>query len=613
MTPDTDSGHQQSAQRRRAPFWLCALGLPQYPGIFICFVSAALSHHLYDILRHADYADLPAEALEALIIGVVATAAGVALVRRWAADGEAALSRLSLILLPGLLFVFAPFRYAQVCRWTGWCQFWSDAFLVLALALCGLAALHVWRTEHRGGAWPARARIARLPASALYPLTLMLCLIVLAWRGHDRLVHPELFAEGGRQFVSDALAHGWWSLGRAYDGFYHTVPRLLALLATSLVPVAYIPAVTVAGCFAIAGAVCAFIARPAFRWLIPSDAARVTAALLGCLVPGLQEVFANLPDLHYLLFVVLALLLLKDPGLPYRNWELALAALVVASSGLVAAMAPVLAVRWWYRLRPAPGRAATPGATAREIALSAIILIPAMIKALLVLGGDAAGGGDQPSPTDGFDPLALLEAWGTVAVSMFLLHPFGGTVAVTEMVTVVSLSTLAVIAAAVFSGLFRALVRARGPRHAALVGAWVFTPFLLIALIAMFRHPALQMFLLDQDWHRFQWWMRYNYVFAVFGLIAWLLLLRPSGLMPGRSIRNTLAIVLCAAYISQANWYFDIQAYGTERRWQQSSAELERAVNTGCPRSVEVQIYPENWSFTYHTTTPNSGCGQVSD
>lgn len=581
------------------------LGLPQYPGIALFFVSAALSHHLFDIISHSDFEDLAAESLEALLIGVLATAITVALVARFrpAAGGEL-LDKLSVTLMPGILFVFAPFRYAQVCRWTDQCQYWSDMFLVLGAVLCALVGVYTWwdGLRRRIERWAAAAgrRLAGMPASRLFLLAWLLGTALLAWRGAGRLEHPELFAEGGRRFVADALNHGWLSLGFEYAGYYHVVPRLIALLVTATVPIAAVPAATTMISVAIAGAVSAFIARPAYRWLIPSDTVRVIAVLLLCLAPGLREVLGNLPNLHYLLFILLGLLALKDPDKPYRLWELGLAALVALSSGMAAALVPAIV------LRAGTALARGHGGAGRELALAAVVGVPTLATGLLALAAGGAGAGGA-SLSD-FSVATVISAWGTVATSSLLLHPLGGTVAVTEIMFTIPLWVLVLLALAVLAVLARRLIVRGHGRQAVYVGAWASGPFVLIVLLALARSPDLKMLVLEEHWRWYKWWMRYNYLFAASGVLLWLFLLKPARLLPGRSSASVLTLVLCAAYVSQANWYFDVPEYGEERRWARTSAALERAIETGCPRSVTVDIYPGNWTFTYYADKENPQC-----
>jgi len=611
------SGKNGHAGPARRTFGLAWLGLPAHPGIALFFLSLALSHHWYDIVKYSLYDQLAAESLEAALLGLLATALCVALARRLGSgDQNAVLSRLSLTLLPGVLFLFAPFRYAQLCRWLDHCQYWSDQFMVAGVVLCALVGLYTWweRAAACLAAWAStvRAGLERTPSWWLFLVVWIACIALLTWRGHGRLAHPELFAEGGRQFVAGALNHGWESLGFAYAGYFHTVPRLIALLAVSIAPVAYIPVFTSVSSILIAGAVSAFIVRPGFRWLIPSDAVRIVAALLLCLIPGLREVLANLPNLHYLLFVLLGLLIVKDPDEPYRAWELILAVLIVLSSGMVAALAPVVLLRLWLKMSASGGPsgiAARLRGNGREIALAAIIVLPTVAAGLSVLlGGPPAADQSTASPLAGADPAAVLSAWATVLAGSLFLHPIGGTVAVTEIMSTLPLWVLAVAGLAVFAALFHRLAVAADRRQSAYVLAWLSACFVLLLLLALVRNADLEMFLLDRQWFFFKWWMRYHYVFAAAGVLLWLFLLRPTGLLPARRAGNVLALTLCVAYASQAEWYFDIAQYGEQRRWSRTSAELEQAIQTGCPRRVTVRIYPGNWKFTYYAARENPSC-----
>lgn len=147
MKRGAHSGNRRPRGRLRRPFRLDWIGLPEYPGIVLFFLSVALSYHLFDVLlfeitKYSDYEALAAEPLKAALTGLLAAWISVTLVRRFrATDPGTVLSRLSITLLPGVLFIFAPFRYAQMCRWTDWCQYWSDLFLVAGIGLCVLAGL----------------------------------------------------------------------------------------------------------------------------------------------------------------------------------------------------------------------------------------------------------------------------------------------------------------------------------------------------------------------------------------------------------------------------------------------------------------------------------------
>ncbi len=590
-------------------------GAPQYAGILIFVCSVLLSSQfLWAIRHHPD--DLWVRASAAIALGFAGTALTVAIVRRLLRrNAHDTLQRLSLALAPGLLIVFAPFRYEQLCRWTDHCFYWTDVFIWLSITLIVVIALYEWSESIRRSVEKVTTLserwLARSSSTRRFWVVALSCFALLAWRGWGRLMQPELFAEGGSRFVADALNHGWRSLLFDYAGYYHSAPRLLALLGTSLVPVPQIPAFTGIGCFAAAAGVCAFIARPCFRWLIPSDAVRIAAALLLCLAPGLNEVLGNLPNLHYLFLLFIGLLTFKDPGQRYRAWELGLALLAVLTTGAAVIWAPAAIVRLWIkaRLKKTNADAPRPKTWDRDLALLGIIAIGMMLTLAGMLGG-AEPGLNRPENIvgEGVDPLALARSAAKVIAVFFLLHPFAGTVAVTEIVQWIPALALAIGAMAVLGQLMRSHLAA--DRHAAVlhISAWLTGPLALLALIGIMRPVGLEVFASEDHWQVFGWWMRYNYVFAASGLLLWLMLLRPTALLPARRLGNVFALTILCAYASQANWYFEIGPYGKERRWARSSATLEQAVRTGCPRIVRAAIYPNGWAVTYRARIPNPSC-----
>lgn len=608
------STSRPDTEQRPGPAWLRWTGLPEYPGVVLFFVCVAVSHELLEIVQGGKYHKLSYKPIEAALLGILLAAAFTALVRRFCPQrGVALLGALSVAMLPSILFVFAPFRYLIECRHWGTCDFWTNPLLLTGISLCIITGVFNGFDTIRGGVEALNDKVHAWfqgkPSRVLFLGAWVACTALLAWRGFDRLIRPELFAEGGTQYVGLALNLGWSSLGSMYDGFLHVVPRLISLLATSLAPVPYIPAVIVTACYLIAGASAAFIVRPAFRWMIPSDAVRFTAAILLCLIPSYRETLGNLANLHWILFWVLALMVLKDLSRPYRAWELVMALLVVLSTNLVAALAPAAAIRLW--LVQSGNHDGCSGTSVRargpEAIFALIIIGPTILYALAMLWG-GAGPDDERTLLGGLDPAAVLRAWITTLISTFLLNPLSGPGVATEIVTMVSHLALATIAAAVVCILFRH--RSRNERHAgsALILAWFAVPYAIIAMIALARSSTLKPFLLDEMWKIYKWWMRYHYLPVGFGIVAWLALLRPTRLLPGRGAANVLALTLCVVSLSQAGWYFEVRKYGEERRWLQSSAKLERAIRTGCPRVVTVRTYPAHWEFEYRSDEDGVDC-----
>ncbi len=438
-------------------------------------------------------------------------------------------------------------------------------------------------------------------------LTWLVCLIILIWRAYSRLLQPEIYAEGAL-FISDALADGWQSTFYLYSGYIHGIPRIAALMATSFVPTAHIPLFTNIVCFLIAAGVSASIARSCYRWIIPSDAARVLAALALCLTPGLDSVLGNLANLHYLLFLFLTLLILKDPSIEYTKWEMLLAVTIVFSSGMIAALLPVAVYRLLLISAGNKEQAMTQivRINSREFLFALIIVLPTLLLGLfIVFGGESAPSQTRILPV--FDDLGyLLRAAADVFLTSMFLHPFAGTIAAEEIYIYVHfpfLLSLAVICTLLFVLRLSALI----DKGFQLILVWLTIPFFLLTIIFIIREPQLEMFQVNLHWILYKWTFRYFYYYCAAGIFFWLILIRPDSLLPVKH-RNALASIMFVAYASQANWYFNIDSYGEESMWAQTSSALESSRLKGCPRAVLVRTYPHKWGFTYKSSLKNESC-----
>jgi hypothetical protein len=430
---------------------------------------------------------------------------------------------------------------------------------------------------------------------------------LLVVRGWDRLTHPELFAEGGRQFVADALNHGWTSLFTLYDYYFHTAPRLIAILAVKLAPVAAIPAATMTACFTVTAAAAAMITRPAYRWLIPSDTARFALALLVCLTPGLPEILGNLPNLHWVLLFALAVLMLKDPMRPYRIWELLLVGLVVLSDGAAVIFLPLAAIRTLLihsRQAPLPGARSTANhrRLGEWIVCGILSLTAVYLTANFMLHhGGAVNLDAKPHSLD-----SLLYRLEAIFVAFYWLHPFLGTDHLTDLMYAVPFNLLLVAGALLMAALLWALWR-RSDRRFYIIPVWLACLFLIPLMLSLVREWAF--YGLDFRPPYRSWWFRYHFVFAATGLVFVSALLRPTDVFRIGRLRNLAAAVLIAAYAVQAHSIFRIERYGEERVWARYAPLLEQSMATGCPARVTVTTYPTpKWRFVYENPRARPDC-----
>lgn len=168
-------------------------------------------------------------------------------------------------------------------------------------------------------------------------------LTFIAWRRLPSMTRGTVWAEDGGVFLRDVLSLGRLrSIPVPYDGYLHVVPRLVASLASAVVPVdAYAGAMSFLSCFVVASvAVAVFFLS---RSVLESAAVRAMLAVIPILLPvGPEEVLGNAANLHwYLLWLAPWLLLYKPVSLPGKASLFAAALFTAASETLTAMFLPL--------------------------------------------------------------------------------------------------------------------------------------------------------------------------------------------------------------------------------------------------------------------------------
>lgn len=450
------------------------------------------------------------------------------------------------------------------------------------------------------------------------------CFGLLLFRGWDRITHPELFAEGVR-FMGGVLNNGWLDLFQTYDFYFHMAPKLVALVVVSLAPLADVPFYTNVACYAVTAAAVATVARTTFRWVIPSDAARVALALLMTLAPGLVEVLGNLAGLHWSLLVWLGVICLKDPKHSIAPWELVVVALAALSSAGAIVFLPVLFLRVLFAWNRYPLRAVVPKTTlprfiGESIFFGLLFLVALYLVANFILQ-DAKVGGESSSldvttASHGLDD--LLHSLAALFTTFYFLHPFLGTHNTSLFLWAMPFYPLFTFAVLVVVLLLLRAKRALDYRFW-LIPAWLLSFFLLAVMLSIARYWSFYSIF---SYPYVDWWFRYNFVYGTSGLLFWFILLRPRSLHRISQLPTIATIALIVSYTSQAQTetvaakpprnrdaYF-IHRYDQQRYWLKSVEELEQSMKTGCPPEVEVRGSPGGrWFFVYESPKADEGCG----
>lgn len=223
--------------------------------------------------------------------------------------------------------------------------------------------------------------------------------ILLALRKPSALIHAQLWAEDGSIFLAQNDQLGLRALIEPYQGYLHTLPRLIAWFASQVADPAWWPFCYNAAAGVITLAVIVRMFSP--RLDLPAKPALSLALLLGAKT---GEVLFNITNLQFVAAVALlqSLLANRPRTLRERSTDLIVLALVGLTGPFCIIFAPFFAWRWWRERH------------ADNLAALLVVAGAATIQGWLVLQGPRAGA-ELTGPFDFVKFLALtssrLLAW----------------------------------------------------------------------------------------------------------------------------------------------------------------------------------------------------------
>jgi hypothetical protein len=167
----------------------------------------------------------------------------------------------------------------------------------------------------------------RLKSNPWFWLGAVILFTAFMWcyRRPEALTNPQFWAEDGVIFFADAYHHGFSSLWMDHGGYYHLIPRTVALLGLSLLPLVVQPLFY--NLFCLLG-ILAIIAYLWFR-LPFSPEKKFFMALSLTWAPVANEVMASLAGFHFILSVCPIIMLLGRPPKNGLAWFIDLFVLVI--------------------------------------------------------------------------------------------------------------------------------------------------------------------------------------------------------------------------------------------------------------------------------------------
>jgi len=375
--------------------------------------------------------------------------------------------------------------------------------------------------------------------------------VLLALRKPWALHTPQLWAEDGSIFLAQNDLVGVRAWLEPYMGYLHTLPRLIAWVASHIADPRWWPALYNGTAFAISLAVVARLFSP--RLALPGAPWLALAFFLG---PQTGEVLINITNLQWFtaFFLVQQALIARPTTAGQRTLDLVLLVLTGLTGPFVIAFWPLLAWRWWRDRH------------ADNLAVLLLATVCAAVQMWFVL---------RTGPRFEYPPFAAEKFFAALGQHLLVWPALGTQLAI-------KLPPLALGLAGILPVL-ALLVWALRPHPRRLLRAQIVGAFLLIMIATVYRCRP-------DTWNLQALYFGERYFFIPRILLAWLLVWELDS--ASRLVAWAARVVLLAWLLVHVKNY----SLGAppDYHWAQHVEPIRRGVPARIP------TLPDNWTLEYH-------------
>ncbi len=136
---------------------------------------------------------------------------------------------------------------------------------------------------------------------------LLLAALVIFLRKPEALLNPQFWAEDGTVFFLDQYIQGWTALAKAYSGYLHLVPRIIAIVG-SWFPYSLIPAIFNVTAFALT----LYVVSRMMSDRITVRGKTLMALAMVMVPQNMNEVFLNIANIQWFLFLLMIIIIMQD-------------------------------------------------------------------------------------------------------------------------------------------------------------------------------------------------------------------------------------------------------------------------------------------------------------
>jgi hypothetical protein len=187
---------------------------------------------------------------------------------------------------------------------------------------------------------------------ARFVLLFVFLVMLLLLRKPDLLSNPQLYAEDATIFFRDQLLTPRSAVFYPYNGQFHLVPRLIALME-GVLPLAAAAVVCSMASILVHALCLSIFFLPWNRWLVANDLLRAgVCVVMATALDGTEMIGFSGPLMWYLFLAGMLILFRPEPGQPYsarRRWIQVAAMFVIAMS--VAPMVILIPAAVWLLVK----------------------------------------------------------------------------------------------------------------------------------------------------------------------------------------------------------------------------------------------------------------------
>ncbi|MEO5970649.1 MAG: hypothetical protein ABIQ95_12035 [Bdellovibrionia bacterium] len=430
-----------------------------------------------------------------------------------------------------------------------------------------------------------------------YWITFALLLIILIMRSSNRILDPVIWAEDSI-YISGILQHGFMDIFKAQFGYYQSLQRFICW-CVMLFPVKLWPLLLTSTCYVIYAAVFSEFSKADYEAIIPSRLHRILACTVFAFLPGTNEILGNTPNLGWVLTAYVGIICLKKLGQKPSLMEIGFSAACMAGAGQTSIMIPLLLYRLYLtRTSTKIFPLKLPSVEFQRYLALLIIQFVFIYLNYLARAGNAQYITQLPSIPE------VAKAWFIGTMNGMILQPILGThwthvvgKSAQPVAWVIALST-----AIATTFLFFKLEKSKR-LGIAFVLSWSSAIILCSVVRGWGNLYYSSLVFIEDSRARSSFVLGAGAIFLCFSLV-------PHLKWKGKPLSRIGIPIYCL-------WYFILNGAGdnffidsfrgpseaieirSETKWSNHYGILEKAMKTGCPDNVEVQVEPPGWQVKY--------------